>query len=705
MDGTTADEQARRALADLALEAAGVGTFIWNLETGELAWDDALLAMFGYEADGFGSTIAAFDARVHPDDLPTVSQALRGAVERVGVFDAEYRVVLPGGRTRWVAARGRAVAGDDGRTARLVGAAYDTTSQREGEAKLERVLEAMATAFFALDPQWRFTYVNAEAERVLGRSRDELLGGVVWDLFPLAPGSDFETHYRRTMATGEATAFDAYYPEPLDAWYEVRAWRNDDGLAVSFLDISDRVRLAERAQRESRRAVLLSQVSEQVVSAPDAFQAARRLARIAVPELADWAVVTLVEDEGQADAVRGLAWAAAAHRDRELAPLAEEYARERLPHLSGLPLVADAVAGSAVQVLEDDATAQVLAMLPPGRAAELVERLAPRSAVVFPLVGSHGAVGIMSLFNDAARGPVSQDVRLTASHVAGRAGLALENGRLDRQQRRLAERLQRSLLTEPAEPDHVQVVVRYTAATESAQVGGDWYDFFLQPDGSSLLVIGDVLGHDSEAAAGMAQVKSLLRGIAVYSKAGPAEVLRGVDEAMITLGVRTTATAVVARLQQTPDEAYRGVTRLEWANAGHPPPLVVHPDGRVVPVTGLEAELLLGVVPDAERTENVLVLDRGTTVLLYTDGLVERRDQSLDDGLHRLVSTVERLAARDGSLDDLCDAVLAEMVGPRAEDDVAILAARLHRQDVPRPAEAGPRRLPENVEDEPAVLG
>ncbi|GHE07152.1 hypothetical protein GCM10011381_02100 [Klenkia taihuensis] len=107
--------------------------------------------------------------------------------------------------------------------------------------------------------------------------------------------------------------------------------------------------------------------------------------------------------------------------------------------------------------------------------------------------------------------------------------------------------LQRSLLTAPPEPDHAQVVVRYLPAVEAAQVGGDWYDAFLQPDGTTMIVIGDVVGHDTEAAASMGALRGLLRGIVTYSGAGPAEVLRGLDKSIQVLEVGTLATAAVAR--------------------------------------------------------------------------------------------------------------------------------------------------------------
>ena len=120
-------------------------------------------------------------------------------------------------------------------------------------------------------------------------------------------------------------------------------------------------------------------------------------------------------------------------------------------------------------------------------------------------------------------------------------------------------------------------MVRYVPAAEAARVGGDWYDAFLQRDGAPVLVIGDVVGHDTAAAAAMGQLRGLLRGIAHHSGAGPAEVLHGLDEAMASMHTGTLATAVVARLERCRERGRR--SRLRWANAGHPPPLLLRADG------------------------------------------------------------------------------------------------------------------------------
>ena len=129
------------------------------------------------------------------------------------------------------------------------------------------------------------------------------------------------------------------------------------------------------------------------------------------------------------------------------------------------------------------------------------------------------------------------------------------------------------------------------------------------------------------------------------------------------------------------DDRGRGVTRVQWSNAGHPPPVVIHPDGTVVPLADSDADLLLGIDASTERTESSVVLERGATVLLFTDGLVERRRQSIEDGLAALGATLTDLTAQDVPLDALCDQVLARMLPSRREDDVALVAVRLHPRD------------------------
>jgi serine phosphatase RsbU (regulator of sigma subunit) len=279
----------------------------------------------------------------------------------------------------------------------------------------------------------------------------------------------------------------------------------------------------------------------------------------------------------------------------------------------------------------------------------------------------------------------------TAEIASRRAALALDNARLATANQQVAERLQLSLLSPPVQPDHLELVVRYRPATQGVSIGGDWYDAFMQPDGATVLVIGDVMGHDIEAAAAMGQVKTLVRGIAYDRQEEPAEVLRRVDHALVGLAVPAMATALVCRVEQEDSDRDAGLRRLRWSTAGHPDPMLLLADGTVIDLTAPVGPPL-GIGWLGHRRDGLATLPPDSTLLLFTDGLFERRGLPLDDGRARVREIVSRSA--DLPLDVLCDRLLAEMLGEGVEDDVAVLAVRAHPVGVPRPREAGPEILP-----------
>lgn len=241
--------------------------------------------------------------------------------------------------------------------------------------------------------------------------------------------------------------------------------------------------------------------------------------------------------------------------------------------------------------------------------------------------------------------------------------------------RSLSERLQRSLLTRPPEVDGVQLAVRYSPAAEGARIGGDWYDALRARDGSLVLAVGDCAGHDQAAAAAMASVRNLLRSTAYLLGKPPAAVLTALEDTMAGLAVDALATAVVAVLDEPDALSGTGSRRFTWSNAGHLPPLVRMADGttRVLMTT---PDLLLGLMPGTHRADHSVTLEPGSTVLFYTDGLTERRDEDLDIGIERLRALVTRLGHLP--LDELCEALLEQAPPPEgAEDDIALLALRL----------------------------
>ncbi len=550
-----------------------------------------------------------------------------------------------------------------------------------------QTLESMPIGLIELDPAWTVRFVNAAAERMVGYGRADLLGRSYWDAFPANVDNEFGRDFREAVETGQPRTVEAFYPEPLNRWFEVQAVPTDQGLWLYFSETTARRRAVERL-------ALLARVSDDLVGTLNASAAVGRIPRTIVPALASWATVALLTEDG------GLLDAGAWHVDPAKVPLVRRYAaaaRESSPTTA--PILRAVTTGAPVTVPAAGLTGSPLGMVASGEARRLLEVLEPGTMTVLPIRGPDRVLGVLTLVHDRHRAVDPADVA-TATEVADRAGLALDNARLYEQQRRLAHELQRSMLTPAPEPDHAQIVVRYLPAAEAARVGGDWYDAFVQPDGATTLVIGDVVGHDTAAAASMGQLRSMLRGIAVTGDVGPAGLLAQLDAAITQLQLHTYATAALARFEQTPADLERGITRMRWANAGHPPPLVIHPDGTIAELASWRGDLMLGVDPATRRSESVLSLDRDTTVLLYTDGLIERRNSILDDGMDRLRAAAAEFAGLP--LDDLCDQLIERLVDGRPEDDVALVAIRLHRQDRPRPDSAGPVDVPPTVKPDPA---
>jgi len=261
-------------------------------------------------------------------------------------------------------------------------------------------------------------------------------------------------------------------------------------------------------------------------------------------------------------------------------------------------------------------------------------------------------------------GLVAAALRQALDRVAVRAA---ERGAAELQQS-MAAALQRSLLPESPPAGRVQIAVRYQPALELAQVGGDWYDFFELPDGTLTVVIGDVAGHDQRAAAAMAQVRNVLRGVSyTMHPADPSAVLRGVDRVLTRSQERTVATGVVAHVRRD-DGA--GLS-LRWSNAGHPPPVLID-SGGTARLLETRPNLLLGLDEDASRADHDVALAPGETLVLYTDGLVERRGVEVTKGMEWLVSTLHGHHAL--GVEELCDELLAE--ADTHGDDVALLVLR-----------------------------
>ncbi|WP_236050947.1 PP2C family protein-serine/threonine phosphatase [Nonomuraea cypriaca] len=234
---------------------------------------------------------------------------------------------------------------------------------------------------------------------------------------------------------------------------------------------------------------------------------------------------------------------------------------------------------------------------------------------------------------------------------------------------RVARALQNYLLPDPPQVPGLEITVRYRACATAVEIGGDWYDSFVLPDGSTVLSIGDVAGHDLAAAVTMSQLRNMLRGLAMDRREPPGDILRRLNIATESLCPESTATCILARLEG-PDD---GDWRLHYSVAGHPPPLLVTYELRARYLEG-DADPILGVAHDLPRTSAVAALPARSTLLFYTDGLVEVPGEHLDIGLERLRRSGARLAREP--LEAFCDKLLTLPPMP-CKDDIAMIAVRL----------------------------
>lgn len=297
-----------------------------------------------------------------------------------------------------------------------------------------------------------------------------------------------------------------------------------------------------------------------------------------------------------------------------------------------------------------------------------IDRLGWHALVCTPLRGDQGTIGAL-LFGWAE--PHTTDLAEGAVLAAftGYATQALQRVRRLNDRIVVAETLQRAMLTDLPDVDGLELAAVYHPAHAGDQVGGDWYDAFPLSDGGTALVIGDVAGHDITAATVMGQLRSMLRAYAIDRPGTPADLLARLDRATEVLDIATTATMVVADVST---DGHRP-GQVVWSNAGHPPPLLIGPDGRATVLEG--RSILIGARHDFGRATFSAALPAGSTIILYTDGLVETRGQHITDGIEKLRLLAEDLAGL--ALPDLLDALVTELGGPAPGDDIAVLGCRV----------------------------
>ena len=292
-----------------------------------------------------------------------------------------------------------------------------------------------------------------------------------------------------------------------------------------------------------------------------------------------------------------------------------------------------------------------------------------RRLILAPLHGRSHAMGSVVLIRGPGRADFTGDDLLVASQLATHTALGIHKAVLYAREASVADALQRTMLPPSLpEPTGVQLASRYLPASRTAQVGGDWYDAILLPGNRVALVIGDVMGHSMTSAAIMGQLRTIVQTLAGLDLP-PDEVLHHLDEQAERLGSEHTATCLYAMYDPV-------LHRLLVSNAGHLPPVLLHPDGstEVLPVP---PGVPIGVGGGGfESTE--MHAPAGSTLLLYTDGLVESRDSDVLTGVDRLRARLRAAASGSGppAPAEVCEQALGTLGAGDRDDDIALLAAR-----------------------------
>ncbi|MEV5958974.1 SpoIIE family protein phosphatase [Streptomyces sp. NPDC051987] len=548
-----------------------------------------------------------------------------------------------------------------------------------------RALNALGTGACLADERGAIVAVNTRGEQLLARTAAELVGQDAHDLLHRTsrgePVPRAQCRIRAGILAGRTQQGCDEWLERGDGTLLPVAWLStpcDIGLSPSatLVLFHSSGRSGRPAQRppaggrlsELERLALLAETTTLLTSTLDIHEALRRLVRLVLPRLADWAVIDLIQEQGEvwrfavAHAERGTV----VFRDDLQGPMPPVPQDSPMPLSRALRGVASSLAGPETYQGPPDSGIAV-------EQRNLFEATGMHAAVLVPLRSLHQVLGALTL------GRADQPERFTASEVAllediaRRASLALENARLYQRQRKVAETMQRHLLPRLPHTPGRDMTVRYLPAPDASEVGGDWYDAFTLPDGALALAIGDVVGHDLDAAAGMAQLRNMLRAYALSQRKPPSKVVEWLDQATREIAEVSIATLVLARM--TEDAA--GRCELSWTNAGHPPPLLVTREGVARYLTGGHG-ILLGVAPDHVRPDATAELPPGATLVLYTDGLVESHRHGLDEGMNRLRRHAAALAQRP--LESFTDQLLARARPPDNDDDVALLAVRLAGQ-------------------------
>lgn len=666
------------------LDVLGVAAVVLDSEGRITLWSPQAEQLFGYtaqEAWGRYAVRLLVEERYRDVLLGLFAQVMAGNGAWAGAFPVRRR----DGTTVLVEFRNMRLEADSGRFFAL-GLASEQATLRRVERDLAlslRLVDQSPIGLAVLDMDLRYVLVNPALERINGVPVTQHLGRRISEVLPFLDTADVEARMREVMRTGvpmldEFTTGRISPDADSDHAWLVSVYRLEDqasqviGLAVSVVDVTQQHLAAVSAAHARRRLALIADASVRIGTTLDLDVTARELADVAVPEVADIAAVDILDTvlagprpgegaDGEAVRFRALAVKAAYRTPAEDAadPVGEValYGPTRLVSRcarTGRPVLLPRVRPEDLPRIarDEDAT-------------RLLAEAGVHSYLAVPLIARGQVLGALDLKRARNPEPFGPDDVLLASELAARAAVSVDNARWYQHQRHTALALQRHLLPQhPRTAAGLDIAYRYQPAGVADETGGDWFDVIPLGGDRTALVVGDVMGSGINAAATMGQLRTAARTLARLGLE-PATVLTHLDEATADLG-EAMATCVYA--------VYDPHTRLcHLSTAGHLPPIRLR-TGRQPQLLDLATAVPLGVggVPFSTTT---VALGAGDELVLYTDGLVETRDQDI---YTRIQTLTDLLSGPRRPIEETCDLLLAALRRPDTHDDVALLIARTH---------------------------
>ncbi|GGW97654.1 diguanylate cyclase [Streptomyces malachitofuscus] len=637
--------------------AVEVGIIEWDLDHDRWSGDDDALSLLGVARAEFGGTMAEVEARISPDDQHELRASRREAEDTGQVRGRHFRVLdepEDGGHMRYrpLELWGHVVR-VEGAARILVGALVDTA----GGVTAAEAAERLPDGVFSLDQDGRVIYANRRCQELLGCELERLLGHHPWEVLTWLRDPAYEDHYRAAMLSQEPVSYLVRDPDGVWLGFVLypgvhgltgRVFRTDApagaGPGGSLAPVGAGTGAPSELVAPTRAGALyhVVQMASVLTEAVTVRDVCRAVAEQLLPGFGAQEIALYTIRDGR----MYLLWESG-------------YPSHFLEPFEGVPLDANlpGVHALTTRLPLFFESPEALVTAYPGIALDTMGAWA-----FLPLIASGHPVGSCILgWNAPHRFTPEERSALTA--LGGLAAQAMERARLYDAESAVARGLQEGLLPHrlPA-IDRLRTTGRYLPGTQGMAIGGDWYDVIRTGRGVAL-VIGDVEGHSVGAAAVMGQLRSAVHAFAASGRP-PQEVITHTNRLLVELETDVFATCCYVELEPATGRALA-------VRAGHPPPLLRHPDGRTE-CLDLPGGVLLGVQPDAVYPVTALTLAPGSVLALYTDGLVETPGGDIGTGIEEVRLVLAR--SRTRSVEELADQLIR--TARRTEDrpdDVALL--------------------------------